>query len=201
MAVYVALSIYLPIFFESLRGFSATQSGLALLPLMVCPTFGAIAAGRAMARVRHYKIVPLTGLALAAAALVPIFLWPLTLSMTTIELLLSVVAIGVGAVFPVTTVSVQNAVELHELGTATSLLTFTRNLGAALGVAIFGAIVIGGGAARGGQNPIGAGAAAPSADAFSWIFLAGSMGFVLALICMALMEERPLRDGRDGQAP
>ena len=58
-------------------------------------------------------------------------------------------AVGVGMMFPVSTVATQNAIEPHELGTAMSLVTFARKLGSALGVAAFGAIVIGGAAARG----------------------------------------------------
>ncbi len=196
MGVYIALSVYLPVYFESVRGFSASQSGLALLPLMMCPTIGAVAAGRAMARVRRYKIVPLIGLGLSAAALLPMFFWPRDLSMATIEILLTLVAIGVGAVFPVTTVSVQNSVAMHELGTATSLVTFARNLGSALGVAIFGVIVIGG-----DYSPSGASGALGNKDLanlFSWTFLAGSLGFLLALTAMSRMEERPLRE-RSGQ--
>ncbi len=190
MAVFISLSIYLPIYFETVRGLTASQSGLALLPLMVCTTFGAVAGGRAMGRVRRYKLVPVAGLALSALAMLPLFLWPLDLSLTTIELLLGLVAAGSGAVFPVTTVSVQNAVEMHEMGTATSLITFLRNLGAALGVAICGAIVVGGGAA---QSAVDAAGAAALADTFRWAFLAGAIGFLLALLILLMMEERPMR--------
>lgn len=187
MAVYVALSVYLPIYFETVHGLSATASGLALLPLMTCPTIGAIAAGRAMTRVRHYKRVPVAGLALAAVSLAPMFLLPAGLPFFLVEILLSLVATGVGAVFPVTTVSVQNAVAPHELGTATSLVTFARNLGSALGVAVFGAIVIG------GEHGRPTGAPADLATLFGWTFLAGAVGFLAALLLMTRLEERPLR--------
>ena len=193
MGMFVGLTIYVPIYFESVLGLSATQSGLGLLPLMVCTTIGALTAGRVMSRVAHYKLVPLVGLLLAALALLPIFAWPTGMSLTTIEFLFALVAIGVGAVFPVTTVSVQNAVPVHELGTATALITFLRNLGAAAGVALFGTIVIGGTGhlpEMGGQV-VGAGAAA-YVDQFRWIFLAGTLGFLLAFIILAQMEERPL---------
>ena len=194
MAVYIALAIYLPIYFESVRGFTATQSGLSLLPLMMCPTIGAMAAGRAMAHLPHYKIVPLTGLALAAMALAPMFYWPRDLPLLAIELSLSLVAIGVGAVFPVTTVSVQNSVAPHELGTATSLITFARNLGSALGVATFGAIVIGGEiGASAARRPTAPDGGADLANLFGWTFLAGSIGFLLAFFLLSRMEERPLR--------
>jgi MFS family permease len=184
-----------PTYFEGVLGFTASQSGLALLPLMVCTTIGAVTAGRVMSRIgRHYKIVPLVGLALSAASLLEIFFQPHDLSVATLEFLLAIVATGVGAVFPVTTVSVQNAVAVHELGTATALITFMRNLGAAAGVAAFGTIVIGAGSyIAAASDPHGT---APDTSElaliFRWIFLAGAVGFGLAFAILTQMEERPL---------
>ena len=132
----------------------------------------------------------------------PIFLHPVGLSLPSLEILFALVAIGVGAVFPVTTVSVQNAVAVHQLGTATALITFMRNLGAAGGVAIFGTIVLGGGgpvpglAGHNGQAVAIGGA--DYVDHFRFIFLAGAIGFLLAFAILSQMEERPLGT-RSGQ--
>ena len=197
MASYIALSIYLPIYFETIRGLGAAGSGLALMPLMVCPTIGALGAARALVRMRRYTLVPVTGLLCAAAALLPLFVWPQALPFSAVELLLSIVAAGVGAVFPTTTVSVQNAVEPHQLGTATSLVTFSRSLGATIGVAVFGAIVIGAGANEVyGANAMGAGQADFFVEKFRWIFLAGSGGFALSALILLRMKPQPLRDLR-----
>ena len=46
--------------------------------------------------------------------------------------------------FPITTVAVQNAVPLHQLGTATGVLNFFRSLGGAIAGRGFGAIFLGG---------------------------------------------------------
>jgi EmrB/QacA subfamily drug resistance transporter len=191
MGVFVGLMIYVPIYFETIRGISATYSGLSLLPLTICTTIGAIAAGRGMSRLERYKLVPLVGLLMAAAGLLPLFVWPETLSILVVEILLGIVATGVGAVFPVTTVSIQNSVSKHELGTATALITFSRNLGAAAGVAIFGTIAISGG---GGPELGHTGVLADPAlvDRFRWIFLVGGLGFLLAFVTLLRMEERPL---------
>ncbi len=52
-----------------------------------------------------------------------------------LEVLLFVIGIGLGTIFPVTTVTVQNAVPPHQLGTATAALNFFRSLGGAILVA------------------------------------------------------------------
>ena len=50
--------------------------------------------------------------------------------------------IGLGTLYPTTTVIIQNAVPLHQLGTATGTLNFFRQLGGAIIVAVFSAIVL-----------------------------------------------------------
>ena len=191
MAVYIALSIYVPVYFESVRGLSATMSGVALLPLMIFPTAGAMIAGRAMLRIERYRYVPIAGMIVSALSLAPMILAPRDISFLAIELILTVIATGVGMMFPVSTVSTQNAVEPHELGTAMALVTFTRNLGSALGVAVFGAIVLGGAISRGS----GASAVMQStSESFAWAFAASALGFLAAAAILAFMREKPLRD-------
>ena len=196
MGVFVGLSIYVPIYFETVLGLSATQSGLALLPLMTGSTIGAVVCGKLMVRMTRYKIAPMIGLALGGLCLLPLFFKPEGMSLLVVEMLFTVVSIGVGGVFPVTTISIQNAVPRHDLGTATALITFMRNLGAAIGVAVFGTLVIGGGLGE------GAGATAYGPDyvaQFRWIFMAGALGFFLSASVLAAMEERPLRARGSGQ--
>ncbi len=193
MGVFVGLTVYTPIFFEDLRGLPASRSGLALLPLMVCSTIGAVAAGRVMTHMRRYKFVALVGLAMSAAALLPIVFQPRDLPIAAIEALLALVSIGVGSVFPTTTVSVQNSVARHDLGTATSLITFMRNLGAAVGVAVFGA------ALKGADLGASASKSTPAlANAFGSVFLMAAGGLVAALCILWLMEERSLSSGKSG---
>ena len=63
MGTYIGLTIYLPVYFEAVRGLSASQSGLALIPLMVGTVAGATASGRVMSHVGNYKRLPFVGLA------------------------------------------------------------------------------------------------------------------------------------------
>ena len=203
MAVFIGLTIYVPVYFENGLGFSASESGLALLPLMLCTTFGAVSAGSLMMRIRHYRFIPITGLSLASLCLLPMFIWPDTLSLTVIEILFALASVGVGTVFPVSMISVQNSVPPHQLGTATSMVSFMRNFGSAFGVAIFGAIVIGGGAAANGS-----GKDILTGDAFMavfrWVFLTASVGLAMAVAILSRMREAPIgnrrRDGGDTAA-
>jgi hypothetical protein len=100
--------------------------------------------------------------------------------------------------YPATTVIIQNAVPPHQFGIATGSLNFFRTLGAAIVVAVFAAIVLGGFDTAGagltldklGHNPS---SGADFARAFRLVFIAAAMFLAAALVALAAVEERPLR--------
>ncbi len=194
---FVALSVVMPIYFEVVAGLSAHNSGLALIPLMAGTVVGATISGRLMAVVRRYKAIPLLGLGAGAAA-AGVAAWKAdTASFLMLNTLLTVVTFGVGTMLPVATVSVQNAVDSRDLGTATATTQFFRQLGAAVIVALFGALALGGGRAEYiAATKLSAEELARLAASFKLVFaaLAVCMGFSFAF--MARMEERPLRGER-----
>jgi MFS family permease len=199
MGTYIGLTIYLPVFFEAVRGLSASESGLALIPLMIGTVAGATISGRAMAKVKHYKRIPIVGLGVAILATGILVLKTATLPMVPLEILLACISMGLGTLLPVSTVSIQNSVKPHELGTATGTANFSRSLGGALIVAVFGAILTAGTAGvrdGGGLEALAAAAARSGVDlagVFQMIFAAALVGFALAFVFLLAMEERPLR--------
>jgi EmrB/QacA subfamily drug resistance transporter len=200
----IGLSIFVPIYFELALGLSASASGLALIPLMGGTVIGSTASGQAMSRFAHYKRAPFVGLAAAFAALVVLAAAPDRLPIAAICTALGVIGLGMGSLFPVTTVSVQNAVLPYQLGTATGAMNFFRQLAGAVIVAAFGAIVLGGAGPAGltletlaAQTSGGAGLAqADLAHVFRWVFAAAAACLGVGLVMLAVMEERPLRGRR-----
>src|SRR6266536_702272 len=196
----IGLTIFVPLYFEVVLGLSASESGLALIPQLAGTVVGSTAAGRTMVQMRHYKRMPMVGLGLAIAALAAMAMAPTALPRAAICALLGIVGIGMGTLFPVTTVSVQNAVLPHQLGTATGVMNFFRSLGGALMVSVFGAIVRGGSATQGKPRvtletlagELG-NAGAGLGGVFRWVFAAAACCLAVGLVCLLLMEERPLR--------
>jgi EmrB/QacA subfamily drug resistance transporter len=199
MGTYIGLTIFLPVYFEAVRGFSASASGLALIPLMVGTVAGATLSGRSMAKFQHYKRLPIAGLIVAVLSTGVLVVFARSMPLLPLEIVLALISMGLGTLLPVSTVSIQNAVEPHELGTATGTANFSRSLGGALIVALFGAIIVAGtgGAGRGGSmEDLASVAARGGADlgtVFQFVFGAALVGFVLALVFLLAMEERPLR--------
>jgi EmrB/QacA subfamily drug resistance transporter len=198
MGTYIGLTIYLPVYFESVRGLSASHSGLALIPLMVGTVVGATLSGRTMGRVKRYKRLPLVGLVVAMTSTGIMAAFGADLPLAGVEVVLAVISIGLGTLLPVSTVAIQNSVAPHELGTATGTANFFRSLGGAFIVAIFGAIVLTGVNASGATSfeslaSSAARSGANLAEIFRYVFMAAVIGFGLSFVFLLAMEERPLR--------
>lgn len=189
MGAYIGLSIYLPVYFQSSRGMSTTNSGLGLIPLMVGTVIGATIAGQLMGRIRHYKRIPAIGLFVAMLGALVLTLRADSLPLPVFEMVLALISIGLGTVLPTTTVAIQNAVQLHQLGTATGTMNFFRQLGSAITVAIFGALLNASGISG---ADLDTGALIP-AGSFTSIFAATTIGFAVAFVFILWMKERPLR--------
>lgn len=200
MGVFIGMTIYMPILLEGVYGLTASQSGLALIPMMVGTVTGATLSGRLMARITHYKRPPLVGLAVSTLAFALISINPQALPLVVLEILLTAASLGIGTMLPVTTVAIQNAVLQHQMGTATGAMNFFRSLGGALIVAVFGAIVMGGLPADLAANvtieTLAKSIAAAGSDigsVFRWVFLAAALGSLATFCALFRMEERPLR--------
>jgi EmrB/QacA subfamily drug resistance transporter len=199
MGTYIGLTVFLPLYFENVRHLSASATGLALIPLMAGTVAGSTVSGRSMAKVAHYKRMPTVGLSMAVLGTGLLTLGADALPLAALEVVLALVSFGMGTVLPVCTVSIQNAVRPHELGTATGTANFFRSLGGALIVAVFGAILLGGTGLSGqgtSLESLSEAAARSGVDlgqVFRWVFAAALVGFALSLGFLLAMEERPLR--------
>jgi MFS family permease len=175
---------------------TASEAGLALIPLAAISTCGAAIAGRTMARAKHYKRVAIVGTSWAA-------LCGLGLTLTTLPLwalltLMAAFALGLGTTFPVCVVSVQNSVSRPQVGTITGALNFFRSLMSSFTVAAFAAILLialGADIPLAGEHHVAGSVAIPADDmrhAFRYVFGAATALMTGAALCLIMMEERPL---------
>jgi predicted MFS family arabinose efflux permease len=140
-AMFAAL-VYLPEYQQVVRGYSATKSGLLMLPLVFGLLTASIASGRIISRIGSYRWFPVVG-----SLLVLYGLWLLShVSLDTPQVTLSVwmfvTGLGIGSFIQVMTLAVQNAVDPKDLGTATASVAFFRSMGSTLGTAILGAVLV-----------------------------------------------------------
>jgi MFS family permease len=189
----IALTIVLPLYAQLALGLSVSESAWSIIALQGAATLSSIVGGRLLVRFTHYKRVPLVGLLVSIAALVPLALAPTGFSPGAALGLIALAGCGLGPTFPFTIVVVQNAVAPHQLGIATGTMNFFRALGSTFIVTCFGAIVLAGAPSIRGVSVSAVLAGTDAAEAFRWVFAAAILCLVIALVCVLALEERPLR--------
>ena len=133
--------VMLPLYLQVVKGNSATEAGLKLIPLMIGIVSMSIFSGKKISATGKYKIFPILGTAIMTIGLILMS----TLNENTSFAILSVYAIlvgaGLGLSMQTIVIALQNAVDFQDMGIATSSNTFFRSLGGAFGTAIFGTIL------------------------------------------------------------
>jgi EmrB/QacA subfamily drug resistance transporter len=132
--------IFLPRWFQIVHGFSPTSSGLAALPLMVGLIASSIGSGLIVARTGRYKWLLVGAIVLMGISTALMTQLTATTPLEIVWFWMFLAGLGVGPTFSVFTIVVQNAVPFHELGVATSNLTFFRQIGGTVALAIVGTI-------------------------------------------------------------
>ncbi len=140
MAFFGAI-IYIPTFAQLVLNFSATNSGIILLPMILGLTAGSITIGQVVNKTGKYKVYIVSGLAIATVGVFSLtFLNP---SSTYIDLAwrMAVAGIGLGMAMPIFSLAVQNALPQKDLGAATSSTQLFRSIGGTVGLAIMGGLL------------------------------------------------------------
>ena len=190
----VGLNIFLPMYLQSVIGFSATTAGLSLMVLMVTLNTSAGISGQIISRARHYKAVPMAGLVLAIVSVLTLAWQAQNLNLWWFEVVLGLIGIGFGAMPPLASVALQNTVAIHHFGTAIGTMQFTRNLFSTILIALLGAIVLTGATTLGpGTTPDLSASAVYNTAGFVRVFLLSAPSLAVSLVSLALLEEKPLQ--------
>ena len=131
---------FVPTFLQMSSGTSAAASGLLMIPMMVGLIGTSIASGIAITKTGRYKIFPILGTLITAAAMVAFTSLSADTPIWLICVFLFVFGAGLGLIMQVVVLVSQNSVPANQIGTATSTNNYFREVGASLGVAVFGTI-------------------------------------------------------------
>lgn len=128
------LIIFLPLWFQIVKGESTTASGYLLFPFLLGLIFSSVAAGQIVSRTGRYKILLAVGLLFMG---VGVFLFQNLRADTgfaALSVWMLIAGLGVGPTMAIFTLIVQNDVPFAQLGTATSDLTLFRQIGTSVGL-------------------------------------------------------------------
>jgi EmrB/QacA subfamily drug resistance transporter len=221
--------IFLPVYLQAVKGFSPTQSGLALLPAIIGIFSTSITSGQLITRTGRYKMFPVIGAVVMTVAMVLLSRLDVDTPFWQVAIYEFLFGAGLGFTMQTIVTAVQNSVEYRDMGAATSSTTFFRQMGGSMGAAVFGAVLssrlahyLAEQLARAG---IHTGAGGPHVDAnnvqaiqqlaepvrsivlgaftnaLDDVFLVGVPFLVVAFVVALLLKEIPLRTGQTQSQP
>jgi EmrB/QacA subfamily drug resistance transporter len=132
--------IFLPRYFQAVKGISATESGYLIWPLLAGLIGSSIGAGILISRIGRYKTILIVAMSIFA---IGSFFMTRLQTNTSDPLLWSwmlIMGLGIGPSMSGFTVVVQNSAPVRQLGVATGTLTFLRQVGGSVGLAIAGTL-------------------------------------------------------------
>ena len=130
---------YLPTYLQMVYGYSATVSGLLLVPMTIGMLAASILSGVLVARNDRYRVYPVLGALIAAAASFWLFRLTTASPVWQVSAATFVMGAGIGLFFQLLVTVVQNAIPARHLGTATSGNNFLREVAVSLGASLIGA--------------------------------------------------------------
>lgn len=135
---FLGVVMFMPLYMQVVQGVSATQSGVSLLPLMLALIVSSIGSGRIVTRTGKYKALMVTGGVVLVAGVVSLTGIHADTTQADLAWRLILTGLGLGPAQTLFSLVIQNAAPANQVGVATSMSQFSRQIGSTVGVAIFG---------------------------------------------------------------
>ncbi|CAG8575988.1 10983_t:CDS:2, partial [Ambispora leptoticha] len=139
---FFSLVYYIPLYFQVVKGESATISGLELLPFILGVVIASISTGQTISRkpnIRKQLLAMIGGALIVVGAGLTSLLSEQSSRGKQIGYLL-IPGLGIGLIMQTTLLFCHAAVDYKDVAAVTSMLNFFRSIGAVFGVAIVGTI-------------------------------------------------------------
>ena len=133
--------VMLPLYMQVVKGYTASEAGIKLIPLMLGILTMSIFSGKSITKHGHYKRFPIAGTAIMTVGLLLMTRLQIVTPYWQVAIYAVLIGMGLGLSMQTIVIALQNAVEMRDMGVATSSNTFFRSLGAVFGTALFGSIL------------------------------------------------------------
>jgi MFS family permease len=210
-------TVYLSQYFQTARGMSPTHAGLMSIAMVGGLFVSSIISGRIITNTGRWKRFLVGGMVLVVAGLALLGTIDETTSLVVVGLYMAVLGIGMGATMQNLVLAVQNNVAMSELGAASAVVAFFRSMGGSIGVSALGALLSNQVATKvtDGLHTLGVSTSSHEShsipdlaslpapvravfesafgQSFGEIFLVAAPFALVALVCVCLIKEVPLR--------
>ncbi|MEH0109917.1 MDR family MFS transporter [Tersicoccus sp. MR15.9] len=132
---------YLGQYFQIARGYTPTEAGLLMLPMIFGNLIATTVAGQLITRFGKWKRYLVIGSVLLIAGLGLASTLDHTTPLWQVGVYIFLVGLGTGALMQNLVLAVQNTVRVQDIGAASASVAFFRSFGGAIGVAVLGAVL------------------------------------------------------------
>lgn len=206
-------TVFLSQYFQVALGKTPTVAGLMSLPMILGLLVSSTVAGQLITRFGRWKAYLVVGSVVMTGGLLLLSTIDATTGVPMLAAFMVVLGLGVGMLMQNLVLAAQNDVPAAELGATTSVLTFFRSMGGAIGVSALGAVLsarvtslvvehFGAAATGGGSAKVPDLAALPApalavirdiyGTATADLFLVAAPIAFLAVLAVVLIKEKPL---------
>jgi EmrB/QacA subfamily drug resistance transporter len=186
-AILIGLTSYVPTYLENALGTTPIVAGLTLAVLTIGWPISASLSGRLYLRF-GFRTTALIGMSLVVVGSVVLVSFTKTPMLGVVAASCFLIGLGLGLVATPTLIAAQSSVEWNERGVVTGTNLFSRSIGSAVGVAIFGAVANAIFAASGTSERVPATVEAASSSVFLSVVIAA----VATVIAAIAMPRRPV---------
>jgi MFS family permease len=214
-------TVYLSQYFQIARGMTPTEAGLMSIAMVGGLFVSSIVTGKIITATGRWKRFLVGGMVLVVIGLALLSTIDETTSLVAIGGFMLVLGLGLGATMQNLVLAVQNNVSMADMGSASSVVAFFRSMGGSIGISALGALlsysvaekVASGLAALGVDTsgheshsvpdmstlpePVRAVFEHAFGTAFGELFLIAVPFALVALVCVLLIREVPLRTSND----
>ncbi|WP_454049770.1 MFS transporter [Cellulomonas sp. Marseille-Q8402] len=134
-------SVFLSQYMQVARGKTPTESGLLTIPMILGLFISSTISGRLITKYGRYKGFMIAGAIALTAGLALMGTIRFDTSFVLVSLYMFVMGAGVGMLMQNLVLSVQNILDVSEVGSGTATIAFFRTLGGAIGVSALGAVL------------------------------------------------------------
>ncbi|HEY0359760.1 MAG TPA: MFS transporter [Mycobacteriales bacterium] len=143
IAVGIAMfgaSVFFGQYFQIARGWSPTKAGLATIPMIGALLIASTVSGTIISRYGRWKAFLVGGAVLLIAGLGLLGTIDHATNYWVLAGYMALLGLGMGLTMQNLVLAVQNTVDLRDMGVASSVVTFFRSMGGAIGVSVLGAV-------------------------------------------------------------
>ncbi|GLZ76027.1 hypothetical protein Afil01_08340 [Actinorhabdospora filicis] len=173
--------VFLPRFFQDAHRVSATDSGLRVYPTMIGIVVGSMVASVVIARTRRFKALLAGSALLLLAGCVLFSQLSFTTPTWTTAIWMGLLGLGIGPMLSGLTIAIQGTVAPEHIGLATGKLSFFRQVGGSVALAVAGTLYIQDVRADAPVKGIAEAASGATGSLLAWV---GGIGALIMLVAL-----------------